>query len=47
MGYISYSLDYYRNELKKLENNSATHNSLCHARRLMRMLDDLANEGYT
>lgn len=43
MGFISYNLSFYRNELQKLENNSVTQDSL----RRARMLDDLADEGYT
>lgn len=47
MGFLSYSLRYYREELQRLENRPASPESLYHARRLLRMLDDLDDEGYT
>lgn len=47
MGFLSYNLGFYHDELKKLEKNPATENSIYHARQLLRILDDLADEGYT
>ena len=47
MGFLSYCQDYYRTELQKLESAPPTCGSLYHARQLLQMLDDLADEGYT
>ena len=47
MGFLSYNLHYYQNELQKLEVSPATPDNLYHARQLLRMLDDLTDEGYT
>lgn len=47
MGFLSYNLNFYRNELQKLESAPAAQDSLYHARQLLRMLDDLTGEGYT
>ena len=47
MGFLSYNIGFYRDELKKLENDPVTERNIYHARQLMQMLDDLAGEGYT
>lgn len=47
MGFLSYSLGFYRDELQRFENTTVTSAGLYRARRLLRMLDDLADEGYT
>ena len=47
MGFLSYCLSFYRDELGKLENRIPTEAGLYRARQLLRMLDDLADEGYT
>lgn len=47
MGFISYNLNFYEKKLQTLENTSVTPDSLYIARQLLRMLDDLADEGYT
>ncbi len=47
MGFLSYHLNFYRKELQKLTDTPATQDSLYHARQLLRMLDDLVDEGYT
>lgn len=47
MGFISFNLAYYRQELDALEAQPATEVSIYRARRLVKMLDDLADEGYT
>lgn len=47
MGFLSYNLNFYGNELQKLEHAPATQDRLYRARQLLRMLDDLADEGYT
>ena len=47
MRFLSYNLSFYDHELKKLEANPATETDICRARQLLRMLDDLTDEGYT
>ena len=47
MGFLSYCTGYYRRELQRLEASAPTAADICLARRLLRMSDDLANEGYT
>ena len=46
MGFLSYSLRFYRDALQTLEHTPATPDKLDHARQLLRMLDDLTDEGY-
>ena len=46
MSFITYSLDYYYNELEKLESTDATEATIYHAKQLLKMLDDLEDEGY-
>lgn len=46
MGFLSYNMNFYGNELKRLEDISPSPDSIYCARRLLRMLDDLADEGY-
>ena len=47
MGFLSYNLHFYQNELEKLEAVPSAPDSLYLARQLLRMLDDLTDEGYT
>ena len=47
MGFISFSLDYYKAELQKLESAMASEENVYHAKQLLKMLDDLLDEGYT
>ena len=47
MGFLSYNLNFYGHELKKLEERPATETGIYRARQLLRMLDDLTDEGYT
>lgn len=47
MGFISYSLNYYMDELQKIEASSANTEKIYHAKQLLKMLDDLLDEGYT
>lgn len=47
MGFISYSLNFYDNELEKLESFAATEETIYRAKQLLKMLDDLTDEGYT
>lgn len=46
MGFLSYNLNFYRDELKILESGHAAQTDIYRARRLLRMLDDLSDEGY-
>lgn len=47
MGFLSYNLNFYRDELKKLEDVPATEPRTEQVRRLLRMLDNLVDEGYS
>ena len=47
MGFISFSLSYYERELRQLEQEAATAESIYKAKQLLKMLDDLLDEGYT
>lgn len=47
MGFISYSLDFYKNELNKLETATVSEETVYRAKQLLKMLDDLLDEGYT
>lgn len=47
MGFMSYSLDFYAKELNELENSVITEKKIYRAKQLLKMLDDLVDEGYT
>ncbi len=47
MGFISFSLKYYEKELNQLEASPVTSERIYHAKQLLKMLDDLMDEGYT
>lgn len=47
MGFISYCLNFYKNELNKLETATASEETVYRAKQLLKMLDDLLDEGYT
>ena len=47
MGFLSYNVRFYRGELQKLKDQPVSEASIYRARQLLRMLDDLADEGYT
>lgn len=47
MGFISYSLDFYKKELQELESGIVTEKTIYRAKQLLKMLDDLVDEGYT
>ena len=47
MSFISYSLNYYEKELKLLETTSVSAANIYKAKQLLKMLDDLVDEGYT
>lgn len=46
MGFLSYHLNYYCDALERLESGTAEEGSVYHARQLLKLLDDLADEGY-
>ena len=47
MGFTSYNLSYYEKELRQLETEAVTAESIYKAKQLLKMLDDLLDEGYT
>ena len=47
MGFLSYLSGYYQDTLEQLETTVPTYDNLYYARQLLRMLDDLRDEGYT
>ncbi len=47
MGFISFSLEFYKNELQKLETAAVSEETIYRAKQLLKMLDDLLDEGYT
>ncbi len=47
MGFISYSLDFYKKKLQELESGIVTEKTIYRAKQLLKMLDDLVDEGYT
>lgn len=46
MGFLTYFMDFYRRECRRLQNEAPTADTLCRARRLLKLLDDLLDEGY-
>ena len=46
MGFLTYSMDFHRRECRRLQNEAPTADTLCRARRLLKLLDDLLDEGY-
>lgn len=47
MGFISFNLSYYRNELQRLESDIVSPEAIYRAQQLLKILDDLLDEGYT
>lgn len=47
MEFLSFSLNYYIRELQKLESITASRETIYRAKQLLKMLDDLLDEGYT
>ena len=47
MGFISFSLNYYISELQELESSIASPEIIYKAKQLLKMLDDLLDEGCT
>lgn len=46
MGFLSYSLNYFTNEIMQIEASRPSQKTIYHARQLLKMLDDLLDEGY-
>ena len=46
MGFISFSLSYYQDNIQELESSPVTEERLYKAKQLLKMLDDLKDEGY-
>ncbi len=47
MGFISFNEEYYRRKLDKYENKILSNSDICEAKQLLKVLDDLTDEGYT
>ena len=47
MGFISFNLEFYKNELQKLKTATVSEETVYRAKQLLKMLDDLLDEGYT
>lgn len=46
MGFISFNLEFYKNELQKLKTATVSGETIYRAKQLLKMLDDLLDEGY-
>lgn len=46
MGFISFNLNFFKNELQKLNTVPASEENIYRAKQLLKMLDDLTDEGY-
>lgn len=47
MGFISFNENYYRKKLEDYENKILSNAEICEAKQLLKVLDDLTDEGYT
>lgn len=47
MGFVSFNEKYYRKRLEALENKALSRDDIYEAQQLLKVLDDLADEGYT
>ena len=47
MGFISFNENYYRRKLEEYENKILSDADVCEAKQLLKVLDDLTDEGYT
>lgn len=47
MGFIDFNVKYYEDEICKLERSAASQDSVYRAKRLLKILDDLEDEGYS
>ncbi len=46
MGFISFNLEFYKNELQKLQTANVSKETIYRAQQLLKILDDLVDEGY-
>ncbi len=46
MDFISFNLKFYKNELQKLQTSTVSEKTIYRAKQLLKMLDDLLDEGY-
>jgi len=46
MSFISYNLEYFKDQLQKLESTDVTSQNVYHAKQLLKIVDDLVDEGY-
>lgn len=46
MGFLSYSLNYFANEIKQIETSVSSPQTVYHAKQLLKILSDLLDEGY-
>ncbi len=47
MDFISFNLKFYKNELQKLQTSTVSEKTIYRSKQLLKMLDDLLDEGYT
>jgi hypothetical protein len=47
MSFISFSLDYYKNKIEQYESHPCNAHEVYEAKQLLKMIDDLVDEGYT
>lgn len=47
MGFLSFNLEFYKTELQKLQTTPVSEETIYRAKQLLKMLDDLLDEGYT
>lgn len=47
MDFISFNLEFYKNELQKLKTAIVSEETIYRAKQLLKMIDDLLDEGYT
>ena len=47
MGFMSFNENYYRRKLEEYENKILSDADICEAKQLLKVLDDLSDEGYT
>ena len=47
MGFISFNENYYRRKLEEYENKILSDTKIREAKQLLKVLDDLTDEGYT
>lgn len=47
MGFISFNEKYYKKKLEEYENKQLSESEIYEAKQLLKILDDLTDEGYT